>query len=143
MIKVRSTKQASGVTHWGVLSGDWGPEECRQLLHLLLRADLLPGSRLLLDLSRTMHVHYRAVPVLMEIGRHCAARRVLLRLAGVSLYVRRIVEVACAQAGRDFLDGHSWVCSPLLGYAGQVVAEDEPGRIATGDPHGLAVPSPN
>ena len=129
--------------HWGMLSGEWGPIECRELLGLLQETRLRAGSHLFLDLSQTTHMHYRAVPILMEIGRHCAARSVRLLLTGVSPYVRRIVEVACAQAGRDFLDGHSGVCSPLLGHAGLTAVEDGPGRLASDDPHGLAVPSLN
>ncbi|MBD3237310.1 MAG: STAS domain-containing protein [Candidatus Eisenbacteria bacterium] len=135
--------QGAPAAHWGMLSGDWGAEECRELLGLLERVYLRPDTWLVLDLSHTTHVHYRAVPILMEIARRCAARAVRVRLTGVSSYVRRIVEFACAQAGRDFLDGYSGVCSPLLGHAGLTVAEDGPGRWGTDDPHGLAVPSPN
>jgi len=141
MIRMQRLRHASGVVHWGRLMGSWGRPECLRLRsYLLRRMALRPGSSVVLDLSAA-RLHYRAAPILLEIARGIEARRVSFRVAGVSEDLKRIVEVECGLSGRDFLEGHSWVHSPLLGHAGTVPTARP--RNATGSPHGLSVPSVN
>lgn len=137
MTRLLPLERLAGMLHWGRLIGDWGSTECRELRGLLRDTVFTPGSSLVLDFSETRHFHYKAVPLLLAIGQGIEARNVSFRVTGISDYLKSIVEVACAQEGRDFIETHLWVHAPLLGHAGFEPVQAVPA------PHGLVVPSLN
>lgn len=143
MICLLSMQHPGGALHWGRVSGTWGLAECTRLLALLAEAELGPRSRVILDFSETDHLHYRAVPALLQIAARCKAGSATLRIVGLSDYLKQIVEVASALAGRDFVEEHIGFHAPLLGPAGDAAAGKAPGLWpgaaipAAADPHGF------
>ena len=132
----------AAVVCWGRVAGEWGAREWDELRDCLRGADLSQGSRVVLDFSETRHMHYRTAPRLLRLAHELEERGAVLCVTGLSDYLRRIVEVACALEGRDFIETHGLVPSSQPGPA-------DPRADATRSawrawrPQDLAVPSTN
>jgi len=102
-----------GPVLWGRIRGTWSAREWDEL-HAWLHSSPLPdGSHVVLDFSEARHMHFRTAPRLLQIARELEERGAVLCVTGLSEYLRRIVEVACALEGRDFLERYGLGCSPL------------------------------
>jgi hypothetical protein len=88
------------------VGGDWSAPEWDTLLAWVDDAALPPGSQVVLDFSEARHMHFRTAPRLLEIAHKLEQRGAVPCVVGLSEYLRRIVEVACALEGRDFLERH-------------------------------------
>lgn len=88
------------------IGGDWSAPEWDALRAWVDDAALPRGSQVVLDFSEARHMHFRTAPRLLEIAHKLEQRGVVLCVLGLSEYLRRIVEVACALEGRDFLERH-------------------------------------
>jgi hypothetical protein len=97
----------SAVTLFRVcIGGDWSTPEWDALGAWVDDAALPRGSQVVLDFSEARHMHFRTAPRLLEIAHKLEQRGVVPCVHGLSEYLRRIVEVACALEGRDFLERH-------------------------------------
>jgi hypothetical protein len=122
---------------------DGGPAEWDALGESLRAAQLPAGTSLVLDFSETRHLHYRSAPRLLQIARELEERGVALCVTGLSDYLRRILEVACALEGRDFIERHGLGGAPPRGPADPRQVASPPSAWRAWDSHGLARPSAN
>jgi hypothetical protein len=113
MMNVFALRHDDGLLLWGRVSGTCDVRQCSQLIMLLEHQVLPPGSQVVLDFSGAEHIQYRAVPLLIRLGRRVENRRCQLRIAGMSDYMRRIVEFGGALEGREFIERHMWAGSLL------------------------------
>jgi len=111
---------------WVGVGDDWRMPEWDALLTWIESTALPRGSQVMLDFSEARHMHFRTAPRLLEIAHKLEQRGVVLCVIGLSEYLRRIVEVACALEGRDFLERHG------LGAAQR--PEATPARLAAPKP---------
>lgn len=143
MSNLAHVRGAGRALFWGRMSGTWGKPEMAQLLVLIDSLGLAPGSRVVLDFAEAEHVDFRAVPLLIHLGLRLERRRADFHLAGVSDYLRQIVEVECALDGREFIERHLWHGSSRPDSRGRVDQADGLGQLRRLHPDELAVPSPN
>lgn len=127
---------------WGRLTGHWGAREWARLETMLARLPLEPGTRVVLDLSALRHLQLRAVPRLLALASALRERGAELVLTGLSDYLVKLVELSGGIEGRDLIERHAWMISPLPGPADPAVRRGLWPVPASG-PHGLGVASVN
>lgn len=93
---------------WGGMDGKLGRKECGQLLFLLESIALPAGIKVVLDFSDATHIDFRAVPLLIQLGRKIERRHGAFLIAGVTEYLRFIMELGSALDGREFIEEHAW-----------------------------------
>jgi hypothetical protein len=142
MIQVISLGESEGALMLGRMTGHCGPREWRHLRALIARAPLTQGSRVVLDLSGTRHMHFRAAPELIALARRLQGRGAQLTVIGLTDYLVKIVELSSGLEGRDFIEQHGTNGSPLPGPADPGMHTGMPYAGAPG-PHGLGVVSVN
>ncbi|MCK4306313.1 MAG: STAS domain-containing protein [Candidatus Eisenbacteria sp.] len=143
MMDLISLLHEDSILLWGRVAGCCGKQECSQLIQLLESVELPPGSHVVLDFSWTDHIDYRAVPLLICLGQRIEGRLSSFRIAGVSDYLRRIVEIGAALDGREFMDRYV-----DAGLAPSTVVDVEARGFCRGDSNdpvlqGLVEPSLN
>jgi hypothetical protein len=142
MIQVISLGKPEGALTLGRLSGHCGPREWRHLRTLFARVPLTQGSRVVLDLSGTRHLHFRAAPELIALARRLQRRGAQLTVVGLTDYLVKIVELSSGLEGRDFIEQYGINGSPQPGPADSETNTGVPHACALG-PHGLGVASVN
>lgn len=128
---------------WGRMRGDWGKRELGALLVVIDSLGLAPGSQVVLDFADARHVDYRAVELLIRLGRRLEQRRAAFRLTGLNAYLRQIFELGGALEGRDFLDQHLWDGSHNPVSPGASSRARRPGLLRRLHEDELVVPNPN
>jgi hypothetical protein len=113
MMNLFTLPHDAGLLLWGRVSGTCDVRQCGQLIMLLEHQVLPPGSQIVLDFSGAEHIQYRAVPLLIRLGRRIERRRCHFQIAGMSNYMQRIVEFGGALEGREFIERHMWAGSLL------------------------------
>jgi ABC-type transporter Mla MlaB component len=103
-----TTESNGEVILWGGMDGRLGRKECGQLLFLLESISLPPGIKVVLDFSDATHIDFRAVPLLIQMGRKIERRSGAFMIAGVTEYLRFIMELGSALDGREFIEEHVW-----------------------------------
>ena len=93
---------------WSDLSGKLGRRECGQLLYLIEGVIFPPGTQVVLDFSQAHHIDYRVVPLLIQMARKIERRSGAFSIAGVTEYLRFIMELGSALEGREFIEEHTW-----------------------------------
>jgi len=93
---------------WSGLAGKLGRRECGQLLFLIDGIPLPPGTKVVLDFSEASHIDYRVVPLLIQLAHKVERRHSAFRIAGVTDYLRFIMELGSALDGREFIESHTW-----------------------------------
>ena len=106
MIPQRLRAQSAATLFWVGIGGDWSTPEWDALSAWVDDTALPRGGQVVLDFSEARHMHFRTAPRLLEIAHKLEQRGAVLCVFGLSEYLRRIVEVACALEGRDFLERH-------------------------------------
>jgi anti-anti-sigma regulatory factor len=91
MIQLISLWQPAGTLFWSRLSGDWGRGEWAHLQALLTQLPLHPGSRVVLDLSGTHHMDFRAAAQLIAVAQRLQSRGAQIVVTGLSDYLVKIV----------------------------------------------------
>ncbi len=127
---------------WGRMRGDWGKRELGALLVVIDSLGLAPGSQVVLDFADARHVDYRAVEMLIRLGRRLERKRSAFRLAGLNPYLRQIFELGGAVEGRDFVEQHLWD-GPHEPTSRRAPRSMRPGLLRRLDADELAVPNPN
>lgn len=143
MSRQRTDANRTRALCWVGIGDGWGAAEWDALRAWVDAAALPRGSQVMLDFSEARHMHFRTAPRLLEIAHKLEQRGVVLCVIGLSEYLRRIVEVACALEGRDFLERH--------GFGATTRPETSETRLPPpalrpwrpGDRRNLAVPSAN
>ena len=143
MIQFVSLMQSNGALLWGRIGGSWGPSESLRLQAHLDQLDLPSGSHLILDFAQTKHMHFRSVPLLIDLAGGLEERGVSLEITGLSDYLRRIVELGSALDGRELIERHQQQRLLLPGAANQGCRFEGLHSSFELDPHGLAVASLN
>lgn len=143
MMELVTLEGRGGMLVQGRMTGSWSSRDCGQLLLLIEQLALPPGCQVVLDFSGADHVDYRAAPILIQLAQEVERRGGHFHIAGVSDYLRRIMELEGALDGREFIEEHIWTGSTLMDHAGETARGSGFAAARAGHLQDLLVPSLN